>query len=49
MKTIIIAAALVFTTGILASQTTVSHAQPTNTTIQRPSISTDRKDLASGD
>jgi hypothetical protein len=49
MKKIIIAAALVFTTGILASQTKVSHAQPTTVSIQRPSISTDRKDLASGD
>jgi hypothetical protein len=48
MKKFIIAAALVFTTGILASQTKVNSPQPNLITIQR-NILPDRKDLASGD
>jgi hypothetical protein len=47
-KFIIIAAALVFTTGILASQTKVSAAKPTTITIPN-TLSTDTKELASAD
>jgi len=49
-KSIIIAAALVFTTGILASQTKVNSAPKTAAviTIQK-SVMADKKDLASAD
>jgi hypothetical protein len=47
-KFIIIAGALVFTTGILASQTKVNAAKPTTITIPN-AVSSDRKDLASAD
>jgi hypothetical protein len=50
MKKFIIAAVLVFTTGVLASQTKINSPQPTATiTIQKSVMSADRKDLASGD
>jgi hypothetical protein len=48
-KTIIIAAALVFTTGILASQTKVSNATTVQATTIQKVLTTDRKELASGD
>jgi hypothetical protein len=50
MKKFIIAAALVLTTGVLASQTKVNSA-PTapQPTITKSTLSTDSKELASGD
>jgi len=46
MKKYIIAAALVLTTGILASQTKVKTAQPL---ITKSALSSNSKELASGD
>jgi hypothetical protein len=48
MKKFIIAAALVFTTGILASQTKATNPQPVQVNVPH-AVSFDRKDLASGD
>jgi hypothetical protein len=48
-KTIIIAAALVFTTGILASQTKVTSATTVQAITFQKAATTDRKELASGD
>jgi len=50
MKKLIIAAALILTTGVLASQTKVS-SLPTvhQPTITKSTLSTDSKELASGD
>jgi hypothetical protein len=48
MKKIIIAAALLFTTGILASCTKISSGVQTSSAIIMRSFS-DRKDLGSGD
>jgi len=50
MKKIIIAAALVLTTGILASQTKVnSTAKTAQPLITKSALSSDSKELASGD
>jgi len=49
MKKFIIAAALVFTTGILASQTKFNNVQSTPTISIQKTLAADRKDLASGD
>jgi hypothetical protein len=48
-KIIIIAGALVFTTGILASQTKVNNSSQTPVSLQKFTISTEKKDLASAD
>jgi len=48
-KTIIIAIALVFTTGILASQTKVGSATTVQAVTIQKAVATDRKELASGD
>jgi len=48
-KTIIIAAALVFTTGILASQTRVNSTPTVQAVTIQKTVATDRKELASGD
>jgi len=48
-KTIIIAVALVFTTGILASQTKVSSTSTVQAITIQKAVSADRKELASGD
>ena len=50
MKKFIIAAALVLTTGVLASQTKVNSSAPTpQPVITISTLSTDSKELASGD
>jgi len=50
MKKFIIAAALVLTTGVLISQTKVkSAAQTDQPVIAKTTLSTDSKELASGD
>jgi len=50
MKKLIIAAALVLTTGVLASQTKVNSSAPTpQTVITKSTLSIDSKELASGD
>ena len=50
MKKIIIAAALVLTTGVLASQTKVNtKASNTQPVITKSTLSVDSKELASGD
>jgi hypothetical protein len=48
-KFIIAAVALVFTTGILASQTKVNNTKTVTTITVPNNISIDRKDLASAD
>ncbi len=48
-KIIIIAGALVFTTGILASQTKVNNNNQVIVSVQKVTISTEKKDLASAD
>jgi len=48
-KTFIIAAALVFTTGILASQTKVGSTPAVQAINITKPVSADRKELASGD
>jgi len=48
-KTIIIAVALVFTTGILASQTKVNNTQTVQAITIQKAITADKKELASGD
>jgi len=48
-KTIAIAAALVFTTGILASQTKVNNTTTVQAITIQKAVSADRKELASGD
>ena len=49
MKKIIIAVALMLTTGILASQTKVNSVKSASVTLQKFSISSEKKDLASAD
>jgi len=49
MKKFIIAAALVFTTGILASQTKENNTKTVQAITIQKSVSTDMKDLARGD
>ena len=49
MKKIIIATALVFTTGILASQTKENSTQKLSAPVQKFDVSSTRKDIASGD
>jgi hypothetical protein len=50
MKKFIIAAALVLTTGVLVSQTKVNSKTPANQpVITKSTLSTDSKELASGD
>ena len=49
-KTIIIAAALVFSAGVLSSQVKMNNAPKIETlTVQKAIITTDRKDLATAD
>jgi len=49
MKKFIIAAALVFTTGVLVSQTKINTPQPSASITIQKTVMADRKDLASGD
>ncbi|WP_183574754.1 hypothetical protein HDF18_00635 [Mucilaginibacter sp. X5P1] len=49
MKKLIIAATLIFTTGILASQTKMNNSHPASVSIQKFNISTEKKDLATAD
>jgi hypothetical protein len=49
MKKFIIAAALILTTGVLASQTKVNVSQPVQPVIVKPTFSSNAKELASGD
>jgi len=49
MKKLIIAATLIFTTGILASQTKMNNNHPASVSIQKFTISNEKKDLATAD
>jgi hypothetical protein len=49
MKKIIIAAALILTTGVLASQTKANTTPAPQPVITKATASTDSKELASGD
>jgi hypothetical protein len=49
MKKFIIAAALILTTGVLASQTKVNASQPVQVIITKSTLANDSKELASGD
>jgi hypothetical protein len=48
MKKIIIATALILTTGVLSSQVKVNNNPKISITVQNP-VSSERKELASGD